>query len=291
MNKPTHDIQTTTPTGEQIKTCCATAYGSDVVALLLGDSYHPGGLTLTRRLASVLDLAPGERVLDVACGRGTTALLLAQEYGARIDGIDLSPANVALAEGAATASGRSGQVRFRAGDAEHLPYPDSSFDAVTCECALCTFPDKPTAATELARVLRPGGRVGITDVIAEPDRLPAELTTVAAWIACVADARPLDHYARLLVDAGLAVTWSERHDHAITRMLDQIEARLSLVRLTAAAKFAELGLDLHRAEPVLAAARAAVKTGALGYGLLVAAKPAPDASAQGDNSTRVPGLR
>ena len=57
----------------------------------------------------------------------------------------------------------SGKVRFL-GDAERLPLPDNTFDALVCECAFCTFPDKATAAAEFARVLRPGGRVGITDV-------------------------------------------------------------------------------------------------------------------------------
>lgn len=259
---------------EEIKSCCAAAYGSDVVALLLGDSYHPGGLTLTRRLATVLDLKPGERVLDVASGRGTTALLLAQEYGAYVDGLDLSGANVALAQGAVDAAGLTGQISVRVGDAERLPYADGLFDAVVCECAFCTFPDKTTAAAELARMLRPGGQVGITDVVADPDRLPPELTSLTAWIACVADARPLDEYARLLADAGLAVVWSERHDQAILRMLDQIEARLSLVRLTSGARAAELGVDFDRAPAVLAAARSAVGAGSLGYGLLVAEKPA-----------------
>ncbi|HKA05325.1 MAG TPA: hypothetical protein VKD67_13390, partial [Acidimicrobiales bacterium] len=62
---------------EAVKACCAAAYSLDVVALLLGDSYHPGGRTLTRRLADAMDLRPGDRVLDVAAGIGTTALLLA----------------------------------------------------------------------------------------------------------------------------------------------------------------------------------------------------------------------
>ena len=57
--------------------------------------------------------------------------------------------------------------------------PTASFDAVVCECAFCTFPDKPTAAAEFARVLRPGGRVGITDVTLDPARLDDELRTLA----------------------------------------------------------------------------------------------------------------
>jgi arsenite methyltransferase len=259
----------------EAKACCAAAYGSDVVALLLGESYHPGGLALTRRLADRIGLGPGTAVLDVAAGRGATALLLAAEYGVDVTGIDLSPVNVAAATAAADDAGRAGTVRFRPGDAERLPVDNDAYDAVVCECAFCTFPDKPTAATELARALRPGGRAGLTDVTIDPDRLPPELAGLGGWIACVADARPVDEYAAILTAAGLRVIATERHDTAIATMLDQIEARLTLVRMTARDRAEALGLDFNRAPAVFAAARAAVVDGVLGYALLVAEKPHP----------------
>jgi len=118
-------------------------------------------------------------------------------------------------------------VRFHVADAERLPFHDATFDAVVCECAFCTFPDKTTAAAELGRVPRPGGRVGITDVSVDRDRLPATPTSLAAWVACIGDARPLEGYAAILTGAGLQVTYSERHDDAVARMIDQIAARLS----------------------------------------------------------------
>jgi hypothetical protein len=77
-------------TADEVKACCAATYSSDVVALLLGYSYHPGGLALTRRLAARLGLAAGQRVLDVAAGRGGSGLLLAAEFGVTVDGVDLS---------------------------------------------------------------------------------------------------------------------------------------------------------------------------------------------------------
>ncbi|UXY25160.1 class I SAM-dependent methyltransferase [Streptomyces sp. HUAS TT20] len=260
------------PPGDELKACCAAAYSSDVVALLLGDSYHPGGTTLTRRLADALDLGEDRRVLDVASGRGTTALLLTDTYGVRVDGVDYAPANTALAQGAAQAAGLADRAVFTTGDAEQLPYPDAVFDAVVCECALCTFPDKARAAAEFARVLKPGRRLGITDVTAIPDRLPAVLTGLAARIACIADARPLQEYAKLLAAAGLRTLRSERHDHAMTRMIDQIEARLNLLRMTSAGRLSEAGVDLDAAPVVLAAARTAVADGMLGYALLIAEK-------------------
>ncbi|MGP3974816.1 methyltransferase domain-containing protein [Streptomyces sp. 8N114] len=259
-------------TGEELKACCAAAYSSDIVALLLGDSYHPGGTALTRRLAEALALAPGARVLDVASGRGTTALLLADAYRAQIDGVDYSAANTSLAQGAAQAAGLAESTRFTTGDAEQLPYPAGIFDAVVCECALCTFPDKAGAAAEFARVLKPGGRVGITDVTVDPARLPSEFTGLAARIACIADAQPLDVYADTLAAAGLRTVRTERHDEAMLRMIDQIEARLKLLRMTAPAQLTAAGVDLDTAPKVLGAARTAVADGVLGYALLTAQK-------------------
>lgn len=262
----------TDPPAAEIKACCAAAYGSDLVALLLGDSYHPGGRALTHRLAQRLDLPAGSRVLDVASGPGTTATLLARDFGLRVTGVDLSAANVALARGRAAAEGLADRVSFTVGDAERLPCPDAAFDGVVIECALCTFPDKRAAASEIARVLGPAGRLGLTDVVAHPSRLPAELTTLSARLACVADALPVQSYADLLDGTGLPVTHAERHDAAVTRMIDQIEARLTVIRTTARARLDELGLDVGRAAPVLDAARAAVGEGILGYGLFVAEK-------------------
>jgi arsenite methyltransferase len=256
-----------------IKACCATGYSSELVTLLLGASYHPGGTALTRRLLDALQLQPGERLVDVACGVGTTALLAAQEYDVVVDGVDLSEANVKLASGAAVATDLADLAKFHHGDAEALPLGDSGWNAVVCECALCTFPDKATAAAEMARVLRPGGRVGITDITADPDRLPSELTGIDAWVACVADARPASEYRELLEGAGLRVTTIEHHTHTLDRMITQIAARLDLLRMIARPRLAELGVDLTRSLPVLDAARAAVRDGVLDYVLITAEKP------------------
>jgi len=104
--------------------------------------------------------------------------------------MDISESTVEHARATADNARAVGKVRFHLGNAERLPLPDNTFDALVCECAFCTFPDKATAAAEFARVLRPGGRVGITDVTVAGTGRREELTTLAAWVACIAG-RPL----------------------------------------------------------------------------------------------------
>ena len=244
-------------TPAEIKACCAATYGNDAVALLLGESYHPGGPSLTRRMAERLRLRSGQRVVDVAAGPGASARLLATDYDVIVAGD----------------AGLTAKARFHLGDAERLPLSGTEFDAVICECAFCTFPDKHAAAAEIARVLRPGGRVGITDVVLAEDGLPGDLTTLAAWVACIADARPLDEYSEILRQAGLHTIHTEHHDHALTRMIDEIDARIRLLRMTAPARLTEAGVDVEAVLRYTTLARKAVEDGQIGYALLVAEKP------------------
>ena len=95
-----------------------------------------------------MELGPNSRVLDVAAGTGGSALFLAERFGCEVVGIDYSRESVALANAAAAEAGLAGRVRFELGDAEQLPFDNGSFDAVICECAFCTFPDKTKAAAE-----------------------------------------------------------------------------------------------------------------------------------------------
>jgi ubiquinone/menaquinone biosynthesis C-methylase UbiE len=242
------------------------------VGLILGDSYHPGGPALTRRLADSLGLKCGERVADVASGPGTTALLLASEYGVTVEGVDLGPAAVAAATARAAEAGVEARASFRVGDAERLPLDDASVDAVVCECALCTFPDKAAAAAEMARVLKPGGRVGITDVTLDRDRLDPQLATLAGWVACIADARTAADYCRYLERAGLEITLVEAHDDALAGMIDTVDARLAACGMITLPALA--GLDIQAMRHKVAIAARAVADGIAGYSLLVARKPA-----------------
>jgi ubiquinone/menaquinone biosynthesis C-methylase UbiE len=258
----------TTPTAQEAKSCCAALYASDWARLLLGDSYHPGGLALTDRLGTLLDLAPGTRVLDVAAGPGTSAIYLAQRFGCQVTGVDLSKENVAAAQEAAVRVGVATLTHFAVGDAERLPIPDASFDAVICECAFCTFPDKPTAATELARVLRPDGRVGLSD-LTRNGSLPRELDGLLAWVACIADARSLADYEAHLQHAGFRVDRVEAHDEALRALVQQIRTKLMGVELLVGLrKLDPPNVDLGGARAIARSAAEAVQAGTLGYAVV-----------------------
>ena len=248
-----------------VKSCCAAAYGSTVARLLLGDSFHPGGRTLTTKLIGSLRIGRDDLVVDVACGIGTSALQLALQTGCRVVGVDLSPTNVLEASEAADSNGIHDRVHFVVGDAEALPLDSASADGALCECALCTFPDQRGAVRELARVLKPGARLALSDVTADESRLPDELRTLQAWVACIAAARPADQIAALLESEAFSVESVERHDEALLELLDRIESRLRVVAMSGAAARA-----LDGAPALVELAHDAVTSGNLGYASLLA---------------------
>jgi ubiquinone/menaquinone biosynthesis C-methylase UbiE len=255
-----------------VKQCCAAVYGSDAAKLLLGDSLHPGGTALTERLGAMLNLGPQTRVLDIAAGRGTGALTLAARLGCEVVGLDYSARSIEAAKRDASARGLSRTVSFYCGDAEQLPFADGSFDAVVCECALCTFPNKQSAAAEFARVLRSGGRFGLSDLTRQGP-LPSELESLAAWIACIADAQPLAEYAPLLADAGFKVMATEAHNGALIDFVNQIRTRLLVTEVMLGLnKLALPGFDIAMVKDFTQHALAMIEAGKLGYAIVTAAK-------------------
>ena len=256
---PTLDLET------DPKGCCARLYESDAVRWLLDNQLHPGGERLTLHLARLAGVGPGARVVDVACGSGASALLLARELGCVTVGVDLGARAIEQARHATRPGERAS---FVLGDAEALPLPDASFDVALSECSLCTFPDKPRAIAEMARIVRTGGSIAIADVTADRDALPAELRSAAARVACVADARSAGEYATLLRDAGCEPLAIERHDAELRAMADRVEARLRVARMLAPS-----GDQRERIREAAALARLAIDAiarGSLGYALITA---------------------
>jgi SAM-dependent methyltransferase len=258
--------------GQDIKSCCANFYQSDWVQRLLGPVLHPGGLALTHHLGELLGLSSEERVLDIACGPGATSTYLAQTFGCHVTGVDYGAENIVQARLAAQSAGVEHLTEFYQGDAERLLAEDSSFDMTISECAFCTFPNKAVAAAEMARVLRPDGRLGITD-IAVNGTLPEELRTTLAWLACVADARPIGEYVNILEGAGFGSFVIEDHRDALRQMIVDIQGKLLAAEL--AAKLYKLnlsGLELESGKRLIRLATEMIDQRRITYVVIIANK-------------------
>jgi SAM-dependent methyltransferase len=148
-------------------------------------------------------LRPGEVVVDLGCGGGIDVLLAAKKVGTagKAVGIDMTPEMVERATANAAAAGVT-NAEFRLARMEAMPLPDGSVDCLISNCVINLAPDKPAVFREMFRVLRPGGRVAVSDVALKRE-LPADLAqSVAACVGCVAGAIPIADYERLLREAG-----------------------------------------------------------------------------------------
>jgi SAM-dependent methyltransferase len=249
------------------KACCAALYEHPAVRWLLGDELHPGGAATTRRALELIRAEAGDRLVDVASGTGASALLAASEFGCEVVGVDYSERAVAGAKEDADSQIPPPSVGFVRGDAEALPLPDASFDAVLCECSLSSFPDKRRALSEIRRVLRPAGRLALSDVVVDRARLPEALTGQLAAVACVGEALSRLGYERLLAEAGLRLTAVEQRDEDAAALAERVENRLRGARLLGLDRASDSPIATAEAIEIVGAARRAIADGALGYAI------------------------
>ena len=153
---------------------------------------------------AVADLQAGETVLDLGSGAGADVLISARRVGptGRAIGVDMTDEMLELARTNAKNAGLD-NVEFLKGYLEDLPLPDASIDVVISNCVINLAADKATVIREAARVLRPGGRLAISDVIADPDLDDATRADVAAWTGCIAGALTKAEFRAVLEAAEL----------------------------------------------------------------------------------------
>ena len=204
-----------------MKETIVQAYESEKFNQALDESLHPGGLDLTEYLACTAGITQESVVLDIATGRGTSACFLAQFSKCRIKGIDLSLTALAQARAKAACRGVSNRVEFQMADVEELPYKDGSFDFVVSECSFSLLPDKPAGAKEIARVLKPGGKLAFTDMFLQ-HRFSDELKSLVLFDCCFTGAQTREEYEDLFGRAGLTEKIFEDHSFSLREITDKL---------------------------------------------------------------------
>ena len=197
--------------GEQ-KGCCGTGDAEQDVALQIGYGKDalakaPEGANLGLGCGAPIDhlrLRAGESVLDLGSGGGLDAFLAAERVGptGHVVGVDMTPAMVERARGNAAKAG-IGNVSFREGRLEALPVADASVDAVTSNCVINLVPDKGAVFQEVARVLKPGGRLVVSDIVLDGELPEVLRNDLLAYVGCVSGAMQRGQYFGLLEAAGL----------------------------------------------------------------------------------------
>ena len=173
---------------------------------------------------AVADLREGETVLDLGSGGGIDVLLSARRVGpaGKAYGLDMTDEMLDLARRNQREAGVE-NVEFIKGTIEEMPLPDNSVDVIISNCVINLSADKPTVLREAARVLRPGGRFAVSDVVADPDMDEATRQDMEQWTGCIAGALTRDDFERELQAAGfeeVEIQETHRvHEHAASAII------------------------------------------------------------------------
>lgn len=249
--------------------CCVEFYQLPITKFLLGESFHPGGLKLTHKMAKQLFLDRDSCVLDIASGQGTTSLFLAEHYGCHVTALDLSLQNLSHTDKIANQKGLQNLVKTVRASADQLPFVTDKFDVIICECALCTFDNPKSVLTETYRVLKPDGRVGISDIYLN-QILSKQLNTLFGHVLCISGALSITQYATLLEEAGFTQLETKREDWAINEMLETIQKNVHLLSLVESTDKIEIPNWLANEGALLNEIKQLVNNGGLGYLTLIA---------------------
>jgi len=217
-----------------------------------GGPLHPGGADSTEELLDRADVTEGTRLLDVGCGAGE-AVSLARQRDARAVGLDVEPTG-------------AGTVR---GDMTRLPLREASVDVVLAECVMCLASERSRAVREARRVLKPDGRLALSDVVVD-GALP-DLPEPIARALCLRDARSREETVASLEREGLAVRGVRDHREDLLAMRDRIAGRVDFEAI-----LGRLGDRGRRLLDGIDELETAVETGRVGYVSVVATCGASD---------------
>jgi len=242
-----------------------------MIKLILGDSIHPGGLALTRELGEELNLNSDDKVLDIASGLGTSAIFLAKEFGSDVIGIDLSKKNVDEAN-LLVKNKKLDNVSFMVGDAESLEFKNQEFDVVISECSFCIFPNKTLAAQEMNRVLKQGGRLGVSDVAIEKE-LPISVKNLLLRVACIGDALSMEGYREIFDKTGFVIDKLTNRKDVVLDTMNRIKKRIFIAEIAKGLKKINLNqIDIKQAKYWLEGGKTMLMDGYGTYMVLVGRK-------------------
>ena len=195
-----------TPSADPTSLATAIGYDAAELARILPDGANLG--LSCGNPGAIAALKSGEVVLDLGSGAGFDVFLSGPKVGpnGRIIGVDMTPDMLAKARANAVGyTQRTGlaNVEFRMGEIEHLPVADASVDVVISNCVINLSPDKPQVWREIARVLKPGGRVAVSDIVLLRPLPEAVRNAVNAYVGCISGASLIEDVRRMLIEAGL----------------------------------------------------------------------------------------
>lgn len=247
-----------------VASCCAGFYELPVVEYLLGQSFHPGGPRLTRQLASTSLVSPKSSVLDVACGNGASARIIAADFGAMVTGCDYSAINLERAVAASRTARLETKTQFVRSDAGRLPFASGTFDVSLCECSLCLFDNMDKVLEQVHRVLKPGGRIGISDFFLDAP-VPESLDGLLGRVLCVAGAPSMAGYRDAFARAGFEYVRIRSVNWTLTDMIQRVRRRLNVLATTPATATAILPAAWGDPARVLTDLEAFIASGGAGY--------------------------
>src|SRR4051812_29752612 len=201
--------------------CCAPGegIGSELYSALERDELPEAAVMASLGCGNpiaVAELHEGERVLDLGSGGGIDVLLSAKRVGptGRVFGLDMTDEMLSLAQANIAESGAT-NVELLRGKIEEIPLPANSIDVVISNCVVNLAADKGAVFAEIARVLKPGGRIGITDIVAEDDLSAEQRAERGSYVGCIAGALSFTEFEHGLLDVGLVdVTLTPTHSVA-----------------------------------------------------------------------------
>lgn len=256
---------------------------SEFLAELSGGSLHMGywespsdratmaeaSRRLTELMGERIKIGPGERVLDIGCGTGAPAIQLAQSTGAVVVGITNSPVQARLATEKAREAGVADRVSFRCGDAGNLGFPPHSFDAVWLFESIMAMPDRLAVLRQAAAVLKPGGRLALTDFLERTaPSAGTEQANAPRYAVLMGKLMSLQDYPLLLEKAGLVpVEMTDISDRTVARTFGCMRQRLEDDRESLTQRFGAQVVDQFDAIVLR------LEAAGFGYGIVVADRP------------------